>query len=211
MSSYSRTAQWLVWSFLALVIVVIAGAYLWKEWNPPGDPLPVYGTVSDFSLTDQLGGEVSLADLRGKIWVANIIFTRCAGPCAEMTRQMRLIQKGLPAGKPVQLISLTTDPSHDTPAVLKRYAERFEARPENWKFLTGSRREIYRFVTQDLRLVVEENDPEQLGPDEDLFVHSTKFVLIDGEGRVRSYAFDGTEAGSPARILAAIKVLLKEK
>src|ERR1700746_3076871 len=54
--------------------------------------LPVYGQVADFSLTNQANAVVSLADLNGHPWVADIIFTRCPGPCPRMTRQMRELQ-----------------------------------------------------------------------------------------------------------------------
>src|SRR5574342_412956 len=104
--------------------------------------LRVIGPVAEFSLTNQNNAAVSLADLRGHVWVADIIFTRCAGPCPRMTRQMKELQDALSAGSSARLISLTTDPDFDTPPVLKQYAERFGADPQRWTFLTGTKKAI---------------------------------------------------------------------
>src|SRR5216117_2471573 len=138
MNKPTRSIEWIVWSGLALVIVAIFGAYvashLLTNHQPP---LPVLSRVSDFSLTNQLGRAVALADLRGQVWVADIIFTRCLGPCTTMSRAMRELQSALPPTQPVQLISLTADSEFDTPEVLRKYGEQFGAARERWLFLTG--------------------------------------------------------------------------
>src|SRR5436190_24132941 len=79
MSSYSRTIQWIVWGFLAAIILFIFAAYFRHQIEPP--KLPVYSQISDFVLTNQNGQAVTLATLRGHVWIANVIFTRCPGPC----------------------------------------------------------------------------------------------------------------------------------
>ena len=81
--------------------------------------MPVLGQLPDFVLTNQLGQAVSLADLRGQVWVADVIFTRCPGPCAKMTRHYAELQTALPANQPIKLVSFTSDPEYDTPKVLK--------------------------------------------------------------------------------------------
>src|ERR1041385_6339598 len=98
-----RTVEWFVWGGLAVIIAAIFGAFFISKLKPASSPLPIYGQVADFSLTNQSGGRVSLADLRGQVWVADIIFTRCPGPCARMTRQMKELQDALPAGSAVRL------------------------------------------------------------------------------------------------------------
>ena len=130
MTASSRSVQWLVWGFLLVIVLVIGGSFVRSKTKPAeatGSVLPVIGTVADFSLTNQLGQTVSLAHLRGKVWVADIIFTRCPGPCATMTQRMSELQSALSPNQPVQFVSLTTDPGFDTPSVLKKYAERFKA------------------------------------------------------------------------------------
>ncbi len=88
-------------------------------------PLPVIGQIADFTLTNQNGQVTTLADLSNRVWVADIIFTRCAGPCPRMTAQMRSLQDLLPHDSEAKLVTLTTDPENDTPSILKKYARPF--------------------------------------------------------------------------------------
>src|SRR5512140_757113 len=93
-----RRLDRLIWTGLILalppVLLVLAfiALQLAERRRPP---LPVYGLVSDFTLTNQLGRAMSLADFRGHAWVVDIIFTRCPGPCLKMTRQMVQLQQAL--------------------------------------------------------------------------------------------------------------------
>jgi protein SCO1/2 len=170
-------------------------------------PLPVLGRVTGFALTNQEARPSSFDDLTGSVWVADIIFTRCPGPCVRMTQSMRQLQDALPPASPVRLVSLTADPAHDTPSVLRTYAERFGADPRRWQFLTGTKAELYRLAIRDLLLAVEEGSADQTNDLENLFIHSTKFVLIDAQGALRG-VYDGEEASSRPRILADLQTLL---
>jgi protein SCO1/2 len=93
----------------------------------------------DFALVDQAGAPLSLADLRGKALLLDFVYTRCPGPCPILTGRHVSVQKALPAelGERVQLVSITLDPEHDTPAALAAYAEARGADLANWSFLTG--------------------------------------------------------------------------
>ena len=210
MNKPTRSIEWIVWGGLALVIVAIFGAYVASQFvtkAPP--PLPVLTQVSDFALTNQFGRVVTLSDLRGQVWVADIIFTRCPGPCARMSRAMSELQSALPPAQPVKLLSLTADPEFDTLEVLRQYGEKFGAVPDHWQFLTGKKLEVYRLATKGLLLAVDEvKADERTGP-EDLFVHSTRFVVVDKQGRVRG-SFDGTESFSHQKIMETIQTLLRE-
>ena len=157
----------------------------------PGEPrraseqLPIIGPVADFTLTNHFGAPVTLADLQGHVWVADIIFTRCAGPCPEMTRKMRQLQAALPLSSRARLVTLTTDADHDTPQVLARYAERYGADPGRWSFLTGDKVAIANLAIDSLKLTAVEKAPEDRTDPNDLFVHSTIFVVVDKQGRLR--------------------------
>ena len=176
----------------------------------PGGPPPVLFEIPDFSLTNQAGLTVTRDSLRGQVWIADIIFTRCAGPCPKMTARMGELQSALPAHSPVQLVTLTTDPENDTPAVLKRYADRFGAREGSWQFLTGAKPELARLAIEGLKLTALDKDPTQRENDTDFFIHSTIFVLVDQHGRVRG-SFESDEPGMQKEILAAIRQLQREK
>ena len=217
MSAKPPRTERLVWIGLALTIALLLLASLLamlKVRSGFGKPLPVYGQVADFSLTNQTGRSVSLGDLRGHVWVADIIFTRCAGPCLKMSRQMMELQQALPAGSGAKLISLTTDPEFDTPPVLQRYAERFQANPDRWWFLTGTKKQIAALAIESLKLTAIEKKPEEQQTPVDLFIHSTIFVVIDKRGQLRG-VYETTGEGTDSRqvkgqLLAGIRRLEHE-
>jgi cytochrome oxidase Cu insertion factor (SCO1/SenC/PrrC family) len=173
--------------------------------------LPVLAEVADFNLTNQQGQVFTLANLRGQVWVADIIFTRCAGPCPRMTRQMKELQDALPATSKARLVTLTTDPVFDTPQVLRLYGERFGTNPERWSFLTGSKDEIAKLATSSLKLTAIEKTPAERENPADLFIHSTIFVIVDKKGRLRGVFESNGEGIDPQRvksqILSAVKRL----
>src|SRR5690606_28314567 len=114
----------------------------------------------------------------------------------------------------VKLISLTTDPEFDTPEVLKRYAERFEADSNRWEFLTGTKKQIGDLAINSLKLAAIEKKPEDRESENDLFVHSTIFVVVDKRGQLRG-VFETVGEGvdwpeSRKNILDAVKELRKE-
>src|SRR2546425_2862528 len=210
MNKPTRSIEWIVWGGLALVIVAIFAAYVASRIvGKRRPPLPVLGSVADFTLTNQLGHVVTLADLRGQVWVADIIFTRCPGACTKMTREMSQLQSPFPPNQPVKFLSLTADPEYDTPEVLRKYAEKFGAAPERWQFLTGQKLDLYRLATKGLLLAVDEVKADERTSPNDLFVHSTHFVVVDKKGSIRG-GFDGTEPSSQPKIVESIQTLLRE-
>jgi protein SCO1/2 len=214
MSFNSRVTRCLVWGGLLLIIAGIIGTYLWNNLRPARTdtayPLPVYGQLVDFTLTNQFGQNVSLATFRDQLWLADIIFTRCAGPCPRMTKLMSELQAALPAKGPVKLVSLTTDPDFDTPSILKIYGTRFNADFQRWSFLTGDKRQIRRVAVDGLKLVLVEKPQDVRETPEDLFVHSEMITLIDTQGRLRGI-YETTEPESKERILAAVTTLLNDR
>ena len=220
MSSFDGRMQgirWPLWAGLGLMAVTLVLALVLAGLpfrNSRGQSLPVIGPVADFTLTNQNGRAVSLADLRGKVWVADIIFTRCAGPCPRMTRQMKALQDALPSGSQAKLVTLTTDADFDTPPVLKAYAERFGADLNRWMFLTGTKEGIAKLATDSLKLAAMEKKPEERETPQDLFVHSTIFVIVDKQARLRG-VFETTgegidPGGVQTQILAAVSQLERE-
>jgi len=207
----------LVWSGLAMIAVTLGLVYAIgkvKSSAIPGKPLPVYGPITDFSLTNQEGRVTCLADLRGHVWVGDIIFTQCAGPCPRMTREMKEIQQSLPTGSGAKLVTLTTDPGNDIPVVLKRYAERFGADPTRWSFLTGAKTEIAKLAIDSLKLTAIEKKPEERETPEDLFIHSTIFVIVDKRAQLRGVFETIGEGIDPqdvkTQILQAVRQLERE-
>jgi protein SCO1/2 len=186
-----------------------------QRQNTQKQKLPVMRQVAEFTLTNQYGQAVTLADLRGKVWLADIIFTTCPGPCRQMTREMKDIQDALPAGSEPRLVSLTTFPQMDTPAILKTYGEKFGADFNRWSFLTGTKAEIAQLATNSLGLLAAPKDPAAQESPYDLFIHSTYFVLMDRQSRMRAVyqtVGDGIDFNDVKKqILADVAELQREK
>jgi cytochrome oxidase Cu insertion factor (SCO1/SenC/PrrC family) len=171
--------------FFALAALAFSLWLLAAARNFGGTPLPALGTVADFSLTNQEGQATSLAALTNHVWVADIIFTRCAGPCPRITGQMRSVETLLPQDSRARLVTLTTDPDFDSPSVLKRYGERFGADFNRWMFLTGTKAQIAGLAGDSLKLSAVPVKPEDRLNDADLFIHTTIFVLVDKHAQLR--------------------------
>jgi protein SCO1/2 len=170
-----RLPHILLWSVLGVVIVGVVSLGVWSVvWEEPIKPwfsgaspvhLPVYGSVPDFALIDQSKRPVQRGDLEGKVWIANFIFTSCPDECPLMTAHMAQMQSDLAHMADFRLVSISVDPDHDTPAVLSEYAERFNADPGRWLFLTGDKRAIYRLAAEGFRLgIVEPAEPSHSSP-----------------------------------------------
>jgi protein SCO1 len=203
-----RRVDRMIWAGLILafplVLFALALTALRLRVQSSNKPLPVLAQVADFTLTNQLGRPVSLGDLRGHPWVADIIFTRCPGPCLTMTRQMKELQQALPLSSTARLVTLTTDPDFDTPGVLQKYGERFNADPNRWVFLTGSKTQIGQVAVDSLKLTALPKKAEEQTSSNDLFVHSTIFVLVDQRGQLRGVYETTGEGTDPAQVKAQI-------
>jgi protein SCO1/2 len=149
--------------------------------------LPVIGVVAPFTLTSQESQPVSLADFTNHVWLADIIFTRCAGPCPRLTQQMRQVRDLLPKESGAKLVTLTTDPEFDTPSVLKKYGEHFGADFNRWTFLTGTKSEIAVVAANSLKLSAQPVKPEEQKDSADLFIHTTIFVIVDKHAQLRGF------------------------
>jgi len=170
--------------------------------------LPVLSTVPDFTLTERNGQPFSLNELRGHIWVADFIFTNCAGTCPIMTTAMTEILQTALAEKldDVKLVSITVDPERDTPEVLQRFANGYGALKDRWYFLTGDGAAIQQLANKGFLLSAATSG----GPMEEPIIHSNRFVLVDRQGRIRGY-YDGTEEDSVAQLLKDLKKLCHEE
>ena len=218
MNPPGRRLGWPVLVGLGLAAASLLLAFLLAQLKlraNQGQPMPVLGQVADFALTNQLGQEVTLATLRGHPWVADVIFTRCAGPCLKMSRQMMELQQALPASSQARLVTLTTDPEYDTPQILKIYSQRFQADTNRWMFLTGPKPAVQAVIRDSLKLTAVEKGPQDRDTPVDLFIHSTIFVLVDKKGQVRGiYETTGEgvdQSQVQPQLLAGLRRLERER
>jgi protein SCO1/2 len=209
-------ASRLVWAALLGVLAVVATAGLVslarRAAAPPDSPLAGLqdlGEVPDFRLLERSGREVTLEDLRGRVWIADFVFTRCGGICPVLSARMARLQKSLrvDGDSPLRLVSFTVDPAHDTPAVLAAYAEGLRADADGWLFLTGPRADLHALIKDGFRLSVAERDADDPEADpNEMITHSDRFVLVDARGRIRGY-YHGTDEESVERLLADLGAL----
>jgi protein SCO1/2 len=178
---------------LVLLSILVASCTRQPEVN--------YGEVPQFSLTDQNGRTLTRNDLAGKVWVADFIFTSCAGTCPMITATMSKLQNELP--NDVHLVSFSVDPVRDTPEVLAEYAAKVSANHDRWHFLTGEKQTMQDLSIKGFKLALEETGASDIEP----ITHSTRLVLVDQEGRIRGY-YGGTDEEEMKRLLADAANLL---
>jgi len=207
-----------LWLGVGLLLGLLLLAYLLSLAELKRQPhltLPVLGQVNDFTLTNQNAKVTTLADLTNHVWVADIIFTRCASSCPIMTGQMKSLQDSLPADSDAKLVSLTTDPDYDSPAILKKYGERYGADFNRWMFLTGTKKEIANLGADSLKLSAQPIDPKDQKDVADLFIHTTIFIVVDKHAQLRGIFqtegpdIDWTNSAKP-KLLAAVHQLERE-
>ena len=231
MQQSSKRLEWIVWGAIGATIAAIAVAYVILRVRQTGHGsapsseygaqpnlqggLPVLFPVAGFTLTNQSGQPLGTDNLRGNVWIAEVIFTRCAGPCPRMTQRMAELQAAIPADKPVRFVTLTTDPDFDTPTVLKSYARRYKADSARWQFLTGSKAQMAEAIVRALKLTAQGQEPAKMQNPNDLFIHSTILIVVDKQGRARAIvetepAEDQPPMDVKAEALPIIDRLLKE-
>lgn len=195
---------------VALLLLPVAGVFItWMRSEPVfqmrSKTLPAYGRVGDFALTEASGKPVTLAELRGKVWIASFIFTHCGGSCPIMTHHLAKVQGQLPARDDMKLVSISVDPKHDTPAVLTKYAAENGADRSRWWFLTGEENAIQKLARETFKLAVDAG-----GTAEEPIVHSSKFVLVDRNGVIRGY-YDGLDVETLHQLTRDVERVLAEK
>ncbi len=205
--------------FLLLVVLLATGCSSSSQRSPDVSQPDLDFPVGTFALTERSGNAVTDADLKGKVWVASFIFTRCSGPCPHVSATMAKLQAELPQRDDLKLVTFTIDPEHDTPAVLTKYAANFNADPERWLFLTGPEKGIHELLTKRFKQAVEKNRAPDAKPGEEFF-HSSRLAVVDRNGTIRA-VFDGKPADNQpdaaelheanlARLKATVTRLLAE-
>ena len=170
--------------WVAVVGLLVAVPIVRAVRAPHAEPLPKLGQVPTFSLKDEQGSPFGTDQLKGKVWVANFIFTRCPTACPLFTAKMAAVaSKSGGLADRFHLVSLTVDPEYDTPERLKAYGREHRANPRQWSFLSGSQDDLKKLIVDGLR------QPMDRGADDDLmsYVHGGYFVLVDTQNEIRGY------------------------
>ena len=197
-----------------VLFVVLVGLVVHQLRTPAamyGEPvleqLARYGPAPDFSLVERNGSSVSSRDLRGRVWIADFIYTTCKDTCPLQSRLMAALQAKLKDYGDLRSVSITVDPRTDSTERLSEYADRYGADPDRWLFLTGDVQQIRRIVRDGFRLSA---DPAHGAGHDPVVLHSSRFVLVDRDGEIRGY-YDSKDPGALRRLRESARGLLAGK
>lgn len=182
--------------------------------GPDGKQLVTIGKAPDFKLIDHNGQASGSEFYKGKVYVLEFFFTTCPTICPKMNQNMLQIEKQFFGNPNFAIASITIDPAHDSPQVLKDHAEALGVKSGNWKFFSGDKQYIYDLANKGFNLYAGQN-PNVAGG----FEHSGFFALIDKNGNIRSRIdefgnpiayYDGIEPSGVRMLMQDIAKLLKE-
>lgn len=171
------------------------------------NPDTVWHKVRNFTLTNQLGKQVSLSDLDGKIIVADFFFTSCPVVCPTLTRNMKRLQDAFSNTNTdtiVQFLSFSVDPKRDSAQALKKYADKYGVNHDNWWMLTGEKDEIYDIAKKEFKANVADTKIDTN------FIHTEYFFLLDKDRVVRGW-YNGMDSLGLKRLANDVALLKIEK
>jgi protein SCO1/2 len=173
----------------------------------------VWHKVNNITLQNQLGDQVSLDQLKGKVLVVDFFFTHCGSICPILTRNVRRLQDGLKLKDDMKMIdttfvhflSLSVDPVRDSVPVLKKYADRYGVNSDVWWLLTGPKKTIYDFALNELKLGLQDSVTVDSN-----FVHTDYVALLDKDRVIRGY-YHGTDTAALKKLADDIVFIMLEK
>ena len=182
-----------------IVVAVFLLATYFLNYTGKENELPEIGMVPEFEFVNSEQETITLNNLKGKVWVADFIFTTCTMACPMMTGNMNIIHKKYKTNDDVRLVSISVYPEYDTPEVLTKYASQYDANTSRWYFLTGEESTVKRVI----------KDGFKIGDYEDIIFHSEKFALVDKKGMIRAY-YNGMKTEDMKKLKKDINILLKQ-
>lgn len=197
----------------ALVLFAAVAAWQVGRWrSSPGaggalasdDGLPLLGRVPPFELTSQDGRPVRRTDFSGRPWVVDFVFTRCAGQCPPMTAAMAGLARRTADAPALRFLSVSVDPTRDTPEALRAYGERHAADFTRWTFGRADEGAVRALARDGFKLAVEAGSPGDPEP----ILHSSRFILVDAQGSIRGY-YDGLDPAAVDRLESDARSLLR--
>ncbi len=172
------------------------------------------GPAPKFELLNQDNLKINNETYNGKVYVLEFFFSTCPSICPKMNQSMLQIEKTFFGNPNFGIVSITIDPEHDTPAILKAHRELLGVKSSNWNFLTGDKNYIFDLSNKGFNIYAGQNSKVQGG-----FEHSGLFALIDKNGNIRcrkdNYGnpilyYDGLDKKGVRDIQQDIAILLKE-
>jgi len=160
--------------------------------------------IADFNLINQNGKKITNKDYKDKIYIADFFFTRCQNICIAMAYNMSELQEFYKNDTDIMFLSHSVTPLIDSVAVLKEYAMNKGVIDGKWNVTTGEKKHIYELARKSYFAVLDEGNG-----DENDFIHTEQFVLVDKKRRIRGY-YDGTNDQEMEKLKEDI-IFLKEE
>lgn len=205
------------WLLLIVPAVFIGWYFLNKHEQKPLRTLPYFGqknsmkdgdtayhTVKPFCFTNQYGEKVTEETVKGKIYVTDFFFTTCQSICPIMSTELERVYKQFSFRDDVLILSHTVSPEEDSVNVMMDYAKLHGVKDKKWLFLTGDKKHLYDMARTSYLLNAEEGNG-----DEDDFIHTQNFALVDKERHLRGF-YDGTDSLDVSRLITDLKLLIEE-
>lgn len=165
----------------------------------------IWHQVKNIAFTNQMGKQVSLDDLKGKVLVFDFFFSRCPSICPGMAKAMKRLQDSFVKNPEiVQFISVSIDPEHDSVAQLRKFADRFNVNHDSWWFVTGNKKEIYDFAIRELKASIADPNVDTA------FIHTENFFLVDSNRVVRGW-YNGFDTVKQEQLVRDIPTLMLER
>ena len=161
-------------NLIALPLLVHFNGRLGSQRNAAEGGLPALGRIGEFQMSESSGEPFTRSSLQGRVWIVSFMFTRCPGRCPALNLKIQMLQKSI--NSRVGLLSISVDPTYDTPERLDLYARNYAQEKGRWFFLTGDKAELDKVLSYC-----------NFGTADDPNLHGMKIVLIDTEGIVRGY------------------------
>ena len=170
-----------------------------------GKPDTAWHKVKSIAFTNQMGKQVTLDDLKGKIIVLDFFFSRCPSICPRLARSMKKLQDSFTKNADiVQFVSVSIDPEHDSVQQLRKFADRFNVDHDNWWFVTGNKKEVYNFALNEIKASIADSEVDTA------FIHTENFFLLDSNHIVRGW-YNGFDSVAQYRLVEDIPTLMLEK
>ncbi len=205
------------WLLLIIPVIFIGWYFFNKNEQKPLRTLPYYGqknsmkdgdtsyhTVKPFCFTNQYNEKVTEETVNGKIYVTDFFFTTCQSICPIMSSELERVYKQFANRKDVLILSHTVSPEEDSVNVMMDYATLHSVKDKRWLFLTGDKKHLYDMARTSYLLNMEEGNG-----DEDDFIHTQNFALVDKEMHLRGF-YDGTDSIEVSRLITDMNLLLEE-
>lgn len=164
----------------------------------------VYQSIPPFKFIDQNGETITEKNYEGRIYVADFFFSTCQSICPKMAANLAIVQEKFKNSDSVLILSHTVNPAYDSVSVLKAYSELVHADPKKWKFVTGSKKDIYEIAYKGYMLnAVEDTTATDI---QNQFLHDNHLILVDKEKHIRGI-YDGTLLSDVNKLVDDIKLL----